>query len=131
MLTLIARSIANNKLLVSYQVGGRDAEYSLMLMDDLRGRLANRVQLTTDRHKAYLRAVQEEPMLITECWGSCMAVPSRSPEAERPYSATECVGAAKISTQHPDPTHISTNTSYTERANLIMRGTADHGGLPG
>ena len=30
-----------------------------MLMDDLRGRLANRVQLTTDGHKAYLSAVEE------------------------------------------------------------------------
>ena len=42
----------DTKLLVSYQVGGRDAEYALMLMDDLRGRLANRVQLTTDGHRA-------------------------------------------------------------------------------
>ena len=47
------------KLLISYLVGGRDAEYALMLMDDLRGRLANRVQLTTDGHSAYLRAVEE------------------------------------------------------------------------
>ena len=50
---------ADSKLLISYQVGGRDAEYALMLMDDLRGRLANRVQLTTDGHKAYLSAVEE------------------------------------------------------------------------
>ena len=42
-----------------YMVGGRDAEYALMLMDDLRDRLANRVQLTTDGHKAYLQAVEE------------------------------------------------------------------------
>jgi len=39
---------ADSKLLISYQVGGRDAGYALMLMDDLLGRLANRVQLTTD-----------------------------------------------------------------------------------
>ena len=50
---------ADSKLLVSYLVGGRDAEYALMLMDDLRGRLANRVQLTTDGHGAYLQAVEE------------------------------------------------------------------------
>jgi IS1 family transposase len=50
---------ADTKVLISYQVGGRDAEYALMLMDDLRGRLANRVQLTTDGHKAYLSAVEE------------------------------------------------------------------------
>jgi transposase-like protein len=48
---------ADNKLLVSYLVGRRDGEYALMLMNDLRGRLANRVQLTTDGHKAYLQAV--------------------------------------------------------------------------
>jgi hypothetical protein len=30
-----------------------------MLMDDLRGRLANRVYLTTDGHKVYLQAVEE------------------------------------------------------------------------
>jgi transposase-like protein len=61
---------ADNKLLLSYQVGGRDAEYALMLMDDLRDRLANRVQLTTDGHKAYLQAVEEasEPMTTTQCW---------------------------------------------------------------
>jgi hypothetical protein len=39
---------ADSKLLLSYLVGGRDAEFALMLMDDLRGRLVNRVQLTTD-----------------------------------------------------------------------------------
>jgi IS1 family transposase len=50
---------ADSKLLVSYQIGGRDAEYARMLMDDLRGRLANRVQLTTDGHRAYLEAVEE------------------------------------------------------------------------
>jgi IS1 family transposase len=50
---------ADSKLLVSYLVGGRDAEFALMLMDDLRGRLVNRVQLTTDGHKAYLQAVEE------------------------------------------------------------------------
>src|ERR1700757_5058921 len=33
---------ADSKLLLSYQVGGRDAEYALMLMDDLRQRLVNR-----------------------------------------------------------------------------------------
>jgi IS1 family transposase len=47
---------ADNKLLLSYLVGARDAEFALMLMDDLRQRLANRVRLTTEGHKAYLRA---------------------------------------------------------------------------
>src|SRR5689334_13861481 len=47
------------KLMVSYLSGSRDSEYAMALMDDLRGRLANRVQLTTDGHKAYLNAVEE------------------------------------------------------------------------
>src|ERR1700736_5295101 len=50
---------AQSKLLISYLVGGRDAEYALMLMDDLRGRVANRIQLTTDGHSPYLSAVAE------------------------------------------------------------------------
>jgi hypothetical protein len=32
---------------------------AVMLMDDLRQRLVNRVQLTTDGHKAYLSALEE------------------------------------------------------------------------
>ena len=50
---------ADSKLLVSWLVGGRDSEYAMALMDDLRTRIANRVQLTTDGHAAYLEAVEE------------------------------------------------------------------------
>src|SRR5947209_8062393 len=113
---------ADSKLLVSYQVGGRDAEYALMLMDDLRGRLANRVQLTTDGHKAYLQAV-EEAFGADIDYG--MLIQLYSPETsgqghERKYSPSECVGARKDRiTGNPDPKHVS--TSYTERANLTMR----------
>ena len=43
---------------VSYFVGDRSGQSTLVLMDDLRARLANQVQLTTDGHKAYLEAVE-------------------------------------------------------------------------
>lgn len=46
---------ADSKLIVSYLVGGRDSEYAMAFMDDLRSRLASRVQLTSDGHKAYLK----------------------------------------------------------------------------
>jgi hypothetical protein len=49
---------ADSKLIVSYLVGGRDAEYAMWFMDDLASRLANRVQLTSDGHRAYLEAVE-------------------------------------------------------------------------
>jgi IS1 family transposase len=113
---------ADSKLLISYLVGGRDAEFALLLMNDLRGRLMNRVQLTTDGHKAYLRAVEEafgadiDYSLLIKLYGE----PPSSPEAARRYSPSECVGtrADKI-TGNPDPKHVS--TSYAERANLTMR----------
>ena len=49
---------AESKLVVSWMAGGRDSDYAMMFMDDLRSRLANGVQLTTDGHKAYLEAVE-------------------------------------------------------------------------
>src|SRR3954468_11371557 len=115
---------ADSKLLISYQVGGRDAEYALMLMDDLRGRIANRVQLTTDGHKAYLSVVEEafgagiDYAMLVKLYG---AGPSTTDDAAaRRYSPAECVGIRKDTiTGKPDPKHVS--TSYTERANLTMR----------
>src|SRR5438270_9620788 len=113
---------ADSKLLVSYMVGGRDAEFALMLMDDLRGRLANRVQLTTDGHKAYLQAVEEafgadiDYGMLVKLYGA----ETDGQGHERKYSPSECVGARKDTiTGNPDPRHVS--TSYTERANLTMR----------
>lgn len=50
---------SDGKLIVSWLVGGRDGEYALAFMDDVKDRLANRVQLTTDGHKAYLNAVEQ------------------------------------------------------------------------
>ena len=49
---------ADTKMIVSWLVGGRDSEYAMAFMDDLRSRLANRVQLTSDGHRAYLEAVE-------------------------------------------------------------------------
>ena len=115
---------ADSKLLISYLVGGRDAEFALMLMADLRGRLANRVQLTTDGHAAYLQAVEEafgadiDYSVLIKLYGA----PPAPPEAARRYSRSECVGTRKDKvTGNPDPKHVS--TSYVERANLTMRMT--------
>src|ERR1700730_9690622 len=113
---------AQRKVLISYLVGGRDAEYALMMMDDLRGRLVDRVQLTTDGHKAYLQAVEEafgadiDYSMLIKLYGA----PPSSPEAARRYSPSECVGTRTENiTGNPDPKHVS--TSYAEKANLTMR----------
>src|ERR1700694_4077370 len=113
---------ADTKLLVSYTVGGCETDYALMLMDDLRGRLANRVQLTTDGHRAYLQAVEEafgadiDYSMLIKLYGE----PPSSPEAARRYSPSECVGTRTENiTGNPDPKYVS--TSYAEKANLTMR----------
>lgn len=115
---------ADSKLLISYQVGGRDAEYAQMLMNDLRDRLTNRVQLTTDGHKAYLQAVEDafgadiDYAMLVKLYGPGPATTDDA--AGRRYSPAECVGIRKETiTGKPDPKHVS--TSYTERANLTMR----------
>jgi IS1 family transposase len=110
---------ADSKLLISYLVGGRDGDFALALMDDLRSRLVNRVQLTTDGHSAYLEAVEgafggdvDYAMLIK--------IYGEAPDAEKRYSPAQCIGAKKNTVEgNPDPDHIS--TSYAERSNLSMR----------
>ena len=49
---------ADTKLIPSWFVGGRDSDAAMIFMDDLASRLANRVQLTSDGHRAYLDAVE-------------------------------------------------------------------------
>ena len=48
---------ADTKLVPCWFIGTRDASAAWHFMHDLKARLANRVQLTTDAHKAYLTAV--------------------------------------------------------------------------
>jgi hypothetical protein len=50
---------ADSKLIVSWHVGDRSQHTGISFMGDLKARLANRVQQTTDGHKAYLKAVSE------------------------------------------------------------------------
>src|SRR5882762_2429122 len=49
---------AETKLIPCWTVGGRDAGTAHAFISDLAGRLANRIQLTTDGHRAYLDAVE-------------------------------------------------------------------------
>ena len=111
---------ADSKLIVSWLVGGRDGEYAMAFMDDLRSRLANRVQLTTDGHKAYLQAVEGafgddvDYAILHKVYGN-------TPEsAKGKYSPAECIGTQKHRiTGEPDIKHVS--TSFIERSNLTMR----------
>ena len=111
---------ADSKLIVSWLVGGRDTEYALAFMDDVRSRLANRVQLTTDGHRAYLRAV-EEAFGADVDYAQLVKIYGAAPESFKGrYSPAECIGAEKHRIEgSPDAKHVS--TSYVERQNLTMR----------
>jgi IS1 family transposase len=112
---------SDSKLIVSYLVGGRDSEYAIGFMDDLCARLANRVQLTTDGHRAYLEAVEgafggdiDYAMLI-KLYGE-----PASRTDQRRYSPAECTGARRDRIEgNPDMSKVS--TSHVERHNLSMR----------
>ena len=111
---------ADTKLIVSYHVGNRSGDDAMDLMGDLHSRLSNRVQMTTDGHKAYLEAIEgtfgddiDYAMLI-KLYG---ATPGGTTGR---YSPAECTGIKKTQiTGSPDERHVS--TSYVERQNLTMR----------
>jgi IS1 family transposase len=111
---------AQTKVILSYMVGGRDSEYAMALMDDLRSRIANRVQLTTDGHRAYLNAV-EEAFGADVDYAQLVKLYGAAPEsAKGRYSPAECTGIIKTPiTGQPDEAHVS--TSYVERSNLTIR----------
>jgi len=111
---------ADSKMIVSYFIGGRDGECAMWFMDDLRARLDNRVQLTSDGHKAYLEAVEGA---FGDDIGYAMLVKfyGVAPEpAKGRYSPAECTGAKKERIiGKPNINHFS--TSHVERNNLTNR----------
>ena len=110
---------ADSKLIIGYLCGGRDADYANDFMGDVASRLAGRVQLTTDGHKAYLEAVEgafgadvDYAMLIKH-YGAPVGALGR-------YSPGECTGSEQRRVEgRPDKAHVS--TSYVERQNLNLR----------
>lgn len=112
---------ADTKLVPGWLVGTRDAEYAQVFIRDLAGRLANRVQLTSDGHKAYLNAVESafgsevDYSMLVKLYG-----PADGNQQERRYSSGHCCGTIKGAVcGAPDPAHVS--TSFVERQNLSLR----------
>jgi IS1 family transposase len=110
---------ADTKLVPSWLVGERTMEDAWCFMADLKNRLPNRIQLTSDGHTGYPNAVGltfgkdiDFAQLVK------MYAAERSGEAR--YSPAICTGARiRIDRGNPDPAKIS--TSYVERQNLTMR----------
>ena len=111
---------ADSKLVLSWFVGGRDGDCANAFMQDVAGRLANRVQLTSDGLKAYLEAV-EGAFGADVDYAQLVKIYGASPESgQGRYSPPVCVSVKKHAVKgNPDLAHV--NTSYVERSNLQMR----------
>ena len=110
---------ADTKLIPSWIVGQRDGVTARIFVNDLAGRLANRIQLTSDGLKAYLEAV-ERAFRGDVDYAQLVKIYGSDAEAEKRYSPATCIGCErKEVTGDPDPRHIS--TSFVERQNLTMR----------
>ncbi len=113
---------ADTKLVPSWLVGERTTDDAWTFMQDLKDRLAHRVQLSTDGHRAYLSAVDftfgddVDFAMIHKLYGPEEGTTIQ----ERKYSPNVCTGVdVRIVKGDPDPGEIS--TSYVERQNLTMR----------
>ena len=114
---------AETKLIPCWYVGNRDAGAAYHFMRDLAGRLANRVQLTTDAHQPYLKAVEDafgadiDYAQLVKIYGS----PETSQyNAQVRYSPAVCMGARKAKIMGK-PAYAHVSTSICERQNLNMR----------
>jgi len=110
---------ADTKLVPSWRVGDRSGATAIEFVCDLSARLANRVQVTSDGHRAYLEAVEAgfggdvDYAQLVKLYGEVPHPKGRYSPAQIQGSKTYCC------TGNPEPRHIS--TSYVERQNLTMR----------
>lgn len=110
---------ADTKLVPTYMVGERTFEDAKFFMEDLADRLANRVQLSTDGYKAYLKAVPNAFGKDID-FAQVLKIFGHNDLDHDYYRQPECIGQVeRRRSGRPDPKHIS--TSYVERQNLTMR----------
>lgn len=110
---------ADTKLIICWHVGARDAAAGKLFMEDLASRLARRVQLTTDGHRAYLSAVEgafgwngADYARLVKLYGPALECTCRDSPPELLSTDKQWV------TGTPDEHHAS--TSYAESQNTRM-----------
>ena len=110
----------DSKLLVAYRIGNRDAENAVAFLEDLKGRMANRVQLTTDGLYIYPGAVEKAFGWDQVDYAMLVKIYGPGPEGQRRYSPAECNGTSKKRIMG-DPKVEDVCTSHVERSNLTLR----------
>jgi IS1 family transposase len=111
---------ADTKLVISWMIGARDAGIATQFLKDVSRRLSNRVQLTTDGHNMYLKAVADTMFEDGVDFAQLVKYYGNTPDGQTRYSPAQCMGAKREAVcGSPDPKHVS--TSYIERQNLTMR----------
>jgi IS1 family transposase len=107
------------KLIPAWYVGDRSAASAYRFLRSLSPRLAHRVQLSTDGHKAYLVAVEAAFAFTPIDFAQVVKIYGDSTEAGK-YSPGNVIGTKKETISgSPDSAHIC--TSHAERQNLTMR----------
>jgi IS1 family transposase len=111
----------DSKLVPCWFIGNRNANAAYHFLHDLKERLANRVQLTSDGHKPYIYGVSYAFGTDNIDYAMLHKIYGAAPEGPQVrYSPAVCMGARKaVICGAPDFKHIS--TSYVERQNLTMR----------
>jgi IS1 family transposase len=110
------------KLVPSFMIGKRTAEYAEAFIGDLKARLAGRIQLTTDGLKVYVNAVEEafgkdiDFAQLVKIYGT----EGQTTNDARRYSPSQFTGSEKtVKMGNPDMDKVC--TSHVERQNLTMR----------
>jgi len=110
---------ADTKLVPTWLVGERTRADADVFLRDLAGRMANRIQLTTDAHVIYESTVGPAFRQKVD-WAQIKKAYTSDPSDQRKYSPAVCTGT-KIRVLKGDPDLDRVSTSYVERQNLTMR----------
>lgn len=111
---------ADSKLVPCWHVGRRSWNDTALFIDDLRGRIANRPQITTDAFAAYYPAIGRAFERNVDYAQIVKIFGSETNEGRGRYSPPVMLRCEREEIiGRPDPEHIS--TSYVERQNLTMR----------
>jgi IS1 family transposase len=108
------------KLMPSFLVGKRDHYHATAFMEDLAGRLNNRIQLSSDALSAYADAVERAFGAEIDYAQIVKEYSSPSREDQRKYSPAHLTAVFKTAIVG-DPSPNKVCTSYIERANLTVR----------